>query len=337
MAHGKVISPIHAGCALPRHTTHLSSPVTAVSVIIPAYNAETFIGEALASVLAQTAHDFEVIVIDDGSRDRTAQVVQSFPGVRCVQQANAGVSAARNAGAQLAQGRYLAFLDADDLWHPDKLRQQLAAMQTHPEVALSRTPLGPRNWAAGTPSAQAQPPAFHFDDTLAISFLDPYFATSTVMVRADAFRQAGGFDTRLRIAEDVDLYLRVLATSPRVIVMDEALVFKRPVQGSLGDDSAAGYVQLLAVYTRYLQDFPQLQASLGQDVIDRAFLGLHLAHARSLLWAGERRAARQALRQAARFGLTLPMATTLLRSFVPETLKKQLSKLKAGHRAPQGH
>src|SRR5262245_19101881 len=97
-----------------------------VSVIIPAYNAEAFIADTIRSVLAQTYQDFEVIVVDDGSRDGTAKALQPFESrVRLHTQANAGVATARNTGVGLATGTFIAFLDADDLWLPHKLEQQL--------------------------------------------------------------------------------------------------------------------------------------------------------------------------------------------------------------------
>ena len=243
-----------------------------VSVIIPAYNAARYLAETLASALGQTLADTEVIVVDDGSKDNTAQVAQSFPAVRYVHQQNAGVSAARNTGAAHARGEFLAFLDSDDLWHPDKLRQQVEALRQHPSSVFSRTE------AVSDPARQQEIqhgqretgapheliPDFH------TSFLVPYLTTSTVMVRRSAFEEAGGFDTRLRIAEDVDFYLRVLVRQPLVVKMTRPLVYKRPVPGSLGDDSVAGYHQLLKVYDRFLASHPEARDVIGSQRIEQA-------------------------------------------------------------------
>ena len=93
-----------------------------VTVIIPAYNAEKFIEQTINSVLAQTFQDFEIIVIDDGSKDKTAEIINSYGFlVRCIQTTNGGVSRARNLGINNALGEYIAFLDSDDLWEPTKL------------------------------------------------------------------------------------------------------------------------------------------------------------------------------------------------------------------------
>jgi glycosyltransferase involved in cell wall biosynthesis len=100
-----------------------------VSVIIPVYNGERFLAEAIRSVLAQTYALYELIVVDDGSTDRTPEIAQSFPAVRYVRQMHAGAAAARKRGVEQANGEYLAFLDADDLWMPDKLSVQMRAFE----------------------------------------------------------------------------------------------------------------------------------------------------------------------------------------------------------------
>jgi glycosyltransferase involved in cell wall biosynthesis len=100
-----------------------------VSVIIPAYNAAATLPETLASVLAQRAVDLDVVVVDDGSTDGTGEVAAQLGApVRVIRQENAGVGAARNRGVDVARGRWVAFIDSDDLWEPDKLRLQVAAM-----------------------------------------------------------------------------------------------------------------------------------------------------------------------------------------------------------------
>lgn len=296
-----------------------------VSVIIPAYNAARYLAETLKSALGQTLSDIEVIVVDDGSKDNTAQVAQAFPAVRYVHQQNAGVSAARNTGAAHARGEFLAFLDSDDLWHPDKLRQQVEAMRQHPDSVFSRTE------AVSDPARQAEIqhgqreagaphqliPDFHS------SFLVPYLTTSTVMVRRAAFEEAGGFDTRLRIAEDVDFYLRVLVRHPLVIKMTQVLVYKRPVPGSLGDDSVAGYHQLLKVYDRFLASHPEARDVIGSHRIEQAYHKLYLDLARSHLWIGENREAWQAAWQARRHGPSSASWPLMAKACLPSWLREQ--------------
>lgn len=108
-----------------------------VSVVIPAHNAARYLAEAVASVRAQTHPAAEIIIVDDGSTDGTAHVIAGLgPDVRSIRQARAGAGAARNRGAELADGEWLAFLDADDLWAPPKLERQLAWMRAHPDTDL---------------------------------------------------------------------------------------------------------------------------------------------------------------------------------------------------------
>lgn len=303
--------------------------VPIVSVIIPAYNAEQYIAETLASVVNQTLKDIEVIVVDDGSKDNTAAAVQAFPSVRYVRKTNGGVSAARNHGANLAQGEFLAFLDADDIWHPDKLRQQVLALSQHPECDLCRTHSSTKaeslqQFRQAKESANVD---YDTEPNLASSFLDPYFTTSTVMVRRAAFDRVGGFDPKLRIAEDIDFYLKVLAPAPTVLFMKESLVYKRPVAGSLGDDSAAGYVQLLAVYHRFLAEHPQAQRTLGRAVVDKAFYHLYTCLARSMMWVGRNQEARAAALSAMKHGPRKLACQLFLEACVPIGVKRTLSGL----------
>src|SRR5438132_1599837 len=106
-----------------------------VSVVIPVYNGERYLADAIQSVRDQTYQNFEVIVVDDGSTDGSADVAQRFgEAIRYVHQANGGVCKARNAGIAAARGAYIAFLDQDDLWLPDKLAAQVTYLDSHPEV-----------------------------------------------------------------------------------------------------------------------------------------------------------------------------------------------------------
>ncbi len=109
-----------------------------VSVIIPVFNGEGFLGEVIASALSQTYRPIEIVVVDDGSTDRSGDVARGFndPGVRYFYQPNSGAGAARNQGTNLARGSYFAFLDHDDIWLPDKLTLQMAAFDDDPELDI---------------------------------------------------------------------------------------------------------------------------------------------------------------------------------------------------------
>src|SRR5262245_37852496 len=113
-----------------------------VSVIIPTYNSGPLVVEAVESVLRQTQPATEIIVVDDGSTDDTQERLAAYRDrIRCVRQSNARVAAARNTGLALASGEIVAFLDADDAWHPHKLERQLAVLREHPQIGLLATDL----------------------------------------------------------------------------------------------------------------------------------------------------------------------------------------------------
>lgn len=196
-----------------------------VSVIIPTYNRRELVREAVASALAQREVDAEVIVIDDGSTDGTAAALETFGRrIRRRQQRARGVSAARNAGARLATGEWLAFLDSDDLWHPAKLRRQLAFHARAPALRASQTgELWIRNGVRVNPCRHHQKPD---GDIFAASVARCVVSPSAVMLRRDLFESLGGFDEGLPVCEDYDLWLRLGARVP-VGLLDEPLVVKR--------------------------------------------------------------------------------------------------------------
>lgn len=192
-----------------------------VSVIIPAYNCETYIAETISSVLNQTYTDFELIVVDDGSTDRTASIVSGFgPTVRLIRQANASVCNARNHGLRESKGQFICFMDHDDFWFPGKLDRQLQAFQQHPEAGAVYTEM--LYWCQNAEDGSFPPPesldlSIYEDDInyemsgwIYTKLLqDSVMLTSTVMFRAEVFSQCGDFDESLPYSEDWDLFLRV--------------------------------------------------------------------------------------------------------------------------------
>ena len=222
--------------------------MASVSVIIPAYNAERDIAAAVRSVLGQTFQDFEIIVVDDGSSDGTIAALQPFGDrVRIHQQRNAGVSAARNTGARLATGAWLAFLDADDLWMPAKLERQLAL--TTPMSFTDRLNIGARGDLAVLQSAST--PMYGGDIFVALMRESNFITTSSVMIRRELFVELGGFDPALQTAEDWDLWLRVAARH-LIGFVPEALVQYRLQAGSLSRSCQRITRDRIAVISRAL-------------------------------------------------------------------------------------
>lgn len=188
-------------------------PEPRVSVIIPAYNAAWCVRRAVDSVLAQRYRDFELIVVDDGSQDDTAAILAGYgDAIQVLTKPNGGLSSARNAGIRAAAGTYVAFLDADDWWHPDKLARQVDHMAQRPECVFCST-----RTSVQTPEGDPLPDwrcAGGDRSTLAAIFkANAHVAGSgsAVMARRTAFAQAGGFDESLRSLEDIDMWMRLAA------------------------------------------------------------------------------------------------------------------------------
>ena len=192
-------------------TATLQNKPPRVSVIIPAYNAEKYLEEALSSVFAQTYTDYEVIVIDDGSTDSTREILAPYrERIRYVWQENQGVSAARNHGIYLARGELIAFLDADDLFLPHKLQQQVAVFDKFPQLGIVNSGFRIINDAGNTRGEVKwwkDIPKLDYEAWLLYKPVLP----SAMMFRRSWLEQVGGFDARFFAGEDIDLTLRMIA------------------------------------------------------------------------------------------------------------------------------
>ena len=189
-----------------------------VSVIIPVFNAEPFLGETLASVLAQDYEPFEVIVVDDGSTDGSAAIVRAHAPVRYLHQENQGPSAARNTAAQHARGELFAYVDADDLVPPDKLRLQCGYLDEHPGVAAV---LGRQEWI--------DPPPGLIRDAV---WGDPDgIPLNSLVVRAETVRRVGPFDEER--GGDMDFLVRMRELGLEFVVLPHVVVQRRYHGGNL--------------------------------------------------------------------------------------------------------
>ncbi len=204
--------------------------VALVSVIIPTYNRAPVLERAIRSVLAQTFGDFELIVVDDGSRDSTPDVLDRYDGkLRAVTQENRGVSAARNAGLAIARGELVAFLDSDDEWLPKKLARQVAAYEERGGDFVCHTD---EIWIRdgkeiGQKGIHRKQGGRFFDRALGRCLISP----SSVMISRGLLDRIGWFDELLPAAEDYDLWLRITAFH-EVRFVPERLVVKH---GGAGD------------------------------------------------------------------------------------------------------
>jgi glycosyltransferase involved in cell wall biosynthesis len=192
-----------------------------VSIVLPAYNAASTVIQTLRSALAQTYPDLEVIVVDDGSTDGTAEVAAGISDtrVRVLSVDNGGVSRARNIGIAQALGSYIAFLDADDIWRPEKLERQLAALDAHPDAGFCVTG-GEWIGRLNEPLAARQAPIVDSPDPTEALLLHSMVVgyISSGLVRRTVLDQVGQFDPELSQTADWDLWLRLsLATTFAVI------------------------------------------------------------------------------------------------------------------------
>ena len=199
-----------------------------VSVIIPVYNGERYLAEAIESVLAQTYRPLEIIVVDDGSTDGSAEVAKRFGSpVRYCFQPNSGAGAARNQGADLARGSFLAFLDADDIWLADKLALQIAAFDADPKMDM----------------VFGHVRQFHSPELLderarkntryAAEIMQGY-APGTLLIKRDAFFRAGPFATNWRVGEFVDWYLKAIEQGLKSLLLPEIVMERRIHTDNMG-------------------------------------------------------------------------------------------------------
>ncbi|MCW5877454.1 MAG: glycosyltransferase [Anaerolineales bacterium] len=256
-----------------------------VSVVIPTRNRVAYILQALESVFAQTYSDYEIIVVDDGSQDETPETLQPLVKagkLRYITQPASGVSAARNRGVAEAAGRYIAFLDSDDLFMPSKLEKQVALFERHPQLGFVHC------WFSKFDDAGRDlglRDTSRFDGQIYPFMLqewDVLMAMPCMLMRKDALQAAGGFDTAMRWGEDLDLWRRMAKRHP-VSLVREDLVGVR-VHGS---NISAQRREAVSHFERYLNkafaDDPGLSTSFRRQTYAR----LYTSFARNLLGEGQ--------------------------------------------------
>jgi glycosyltransferase involved in cell wall biosynthesis len=199
-----------------------------VSAVIPVYNGERFIAEAVASALAQTYEPLECVVVDDGSVDQTRRIVSGFgSSVRYLRQDHRGAAAARNAGARAAGGQFLAFLDADDIWEPSKIEQQMEVLLDNPDLGLVYCAF---QLIDGEGRHLDLAPCPEPDDVLRNVLLNESAFIglgSTAVVPRHVFDAVGRFDERLSLPQDSDLAWRLAAQYPVAVVREPLVGYRQ--------------------------------------------------------------------------------------------------------------
>jgi glycosyltransferase involved in cell wall biosynthesis len=247
--------------------------MTLVSVVIPTYNRAEFVLDAIGSVLAQGYTDYEIIVVDDGSSDNTKNALFPFiqqGTIRYYYQRNQGEAAARNLGIAMSQGDYIAFLDSDDLYEPEKLELQVAYLLEHPEIGLVHScfvkfddkgrDLGYRNtaWFSGWIYPQI------------LLYWTTLMAIDTVIVPRRVFNEVGLFDVGLKMGPDLDMWRRIARRYPFGFI-DRSLARVRVHSGNISGDktgAADGFVKYLE---RAFEDDPALSQTFKRRALSRMY------------------------------------------------------------------
>ena len=231
---------------------------TIVSVIIPCYNQGHFLGEAIESIFAQTYRHFEIIVVDDGSSDNTADIAAAYTGVKYIRQENRGLAAARNTGLNHSIGPYLVFLDADDCLLPDALAAGLRCIKQHPACAFVSGGYR-RIDRAGVIIAEPTPAGIEKDHYLAFLRGNYVGMHAAVMYQRRLLTDCGGFDSSLPACEDYQLYFRLARTHP-VHCHDTVVAEYRTYDSSMSTDVAIMLPTVLKVLRsqrKYLNGDPR--------------------------------------------------------------------------------
>ena len=238
--------------------------MTSVSAIIPAYNAEKFIEATIKSILAQTHGSIEIIVVDDGSTDNTPSLLHQFHSeIKLVSQENLGVAAARNIGAKIAKGEFLAFLDADDLWMPEKIACQLTRILDADMIYTDRANFGELGGLSDLKSEANDLREGMIYQTLLTE--GNFITLSSVMIRASVFDKLGGFNEARELSgvEDWELWLRV-AKSHKIAVVDKSLVKYRVHADGISKNISAMFAAQERVLDAFLDNGDTLLARTAQ-------------------------------------------------------------------------
>ncbi|MCL4553149.1 MAG: glycosyltransferase [Candidatus Marsarchaeota archaeon] len=237
-----------------------------VSVIVPAYNCQGFIAETVESIFGQTYSDYEIIVVNDGSSDRTEDILKGYGDrIRYVYQDNGGVSAARNRGLAMAKGELIAFLDHDDLWLPEKLERQVHALESRPEVSLVYSDcyiVDEGGSITGKYSDHVKP----FRGTVFRElFICNFIPFLTVLARKTALDSVGDFKVGWGIAEDYDILLRMARAYP-VEYLSLSLAKYRKHSGNFSRNVDRFLEENLMLVENFLRDCPELRSTRGRKL-----------------------------------------------------------------------
>ncbi len=203
-----------------------------ISVIVPVYNGARYLAHALDSIVAQTYRPLDIIVVDDGSTDASAEIARAYSEARYVYQAHAGLAAALNQGVEHARGEYFSFLDADDLWVPSKLRRQMDCFARDATLDM----------------VFGQIQYFYGDDLARVSSPTQGQVKGTLLITRRAFYRVGHFDTQWRVGDFIDWYIRAQEKNLKSMILEDVLLKRRIHENNMSTrerEHRKAYVQIL--------------------------------------------------------------------------------------------
>ncbi|MFV0389623.1 MAG: glycosyltransferase family 2 protein [Pyrinomonadaceae bacterium] len=244
------------------------SKMPLVSVVIPAYNAVRFVNATIDSVLAQTFQDLEILVVDDGSTDNTKEILGNYGDkIRFLPKKNGGVSSARNYGIENAIGKYIAFLDADDVWMPEKLEKQVALMESNKEIGLCYVSTQRVDEELNYLTLIRANTYADYTESLLLNLNIVSGSCSSAMARRDIILQTNGFDSQFTTYADWEMWLR-LSLLTNFAPINEELVKYRIVKGSMSSKPEATKRDALGVLEKFfnLPGLPEKYKRLEKQV-----------------------------------------------------------------------
>ena len=232
-----------------------------VSVILPVYNSEKFVAQAIKGVLRQSFLDWELLVVNDGSTDNTEKIVKDWQKkdkrIRYIKhQRNRGLSAARNTGTKFAKGKYIAFLDADDVWLPKKIEIQINKIND-PDADLVFS-----NWYIWEPIKNVRVKAFNSnplgnkEDLLCLFIKKNFGNSSTALLKKSSLEKIGLFDESLKSSEDYGLWLRFILKGMKIVFCIEPLIYLRKHPEQMTANTYRMRTSRLAVFKKIIQNEP---------------------------------------------------------------------------------
>ena len=309
-----------------------------ISVIIPTYNRERFVGKAIDSVMRQSFTDLELIVIDDGSTDGTRHILATYGAdVRCIFQENAGVSSARNAGIRVAQGTWVAFLDSDDEWTEDYLSCQMAQIKKFPEAvahianAVTILPNGKRSslfLETGLMDRLNSEPCLVFDRPLRVIIEHPPWFLQSSIIRRDALIKAELLNEELSIAEDLDIIARVALGGPFTFRRKELVeVYRR--EESIENLAGQSLKRSTYRYDAFGKVYANLLGSPGLNREERAAIAIALSSTKRalgnvLVMADRKAEARQVYKESFSLYPSVRSLIKVVGTFLPPVVSRVL-------------